>query len=88
MKKTITIRKRITDLFSNLFRNKADDINALDTTFVPPHKKEPEWRSKTRAKWIDSHNQQQMRESKKLHKRRAKNKVARKSRKINFRKAA
>ncbi len=88
MKHQTTIRKRITDLFTNLFKRKPSDADKLAITHVPSEQKERVYRSKARERWIRIHNQNQAHGANKLRKRRNKNKVARKSRKINYKKAA
>ncbi|HDY87541.1 MAG TPA: hypothetical protein ENH82_05410 [bacterium] len=83
MKKQTTIRKRITDLFTNLFKRKPTDKDSLVETHVPVKKKEGKFRDKTRDKWIRIHNQQQAHGANKIKRRRKANKVARHQRQIN-----
>lgn len=85
------MRKRITDLFKSVHnrakrlfekRVKEDKYDHVQKKeFTPVRKKLP-------SRWILSHNSIQAKSANQLRKRRKKNKMARKSRKINYRKAA
>lgn len=84
------MRRRITDLFKKIYNGIKGIIrkyktpkyeNVVEKQFIPK-------RTKTRSRWLIHHNSIQAKNANQLKKRRAKNKVAKQSRKINHRKAA
>ncbi|MCK5016354.1 MAG: hypothetical protein KAS32_04705 [Candidatus Peribacteraceae bacterium] len=92
VKKTKTVRKRITDLFKSIFNGVKVKARSPQ---VQPEKTETiektqmfQRRKKPPSKWVIRHNQNQAHRANKIQKRRKKNKVSRKMRKINHKKAA
>ncbi len=83
------MKRRITDLFKKMFKDRKTVKIEPTVTEAPkrtgglfqPRKKPP-------SKWIITHNRIQAQRTSKTRKRRKKNKTARKSRQINYRKAA
>ena len=84
------MRRRITDLFKKLINDVKNIVKRPNETKIPNiqvREFQPE-RKKPPSKWVLSHNMIQAKNANKLRKRRKKNKVAKKSRKINYQKAA
>lgn len=77
------MRRRITDLFKVMFRNRKT-VKAEPTVTEQPKRVglfQP--RKKPPSRWIIRHNQFQAEQANKIRKRRSKNKVAKKQRQIN-----
>lgn len=82
------MKRRITDLFKKMFRGRKS-VKAEPTITEEPKRAglfQP--RKKPPSKWVITHNRLQAQRTSKIKKRRKKNKAARKSRQINYRKAA
>lgn len=88
MKEKTTVRKRILDLFKNIFKGIRNRLtsrrNPKVTETVRKHESQMfQYRKKPPSRWLISHNQFQAQQANKIRKRRKANKVARKHRQIN-----
>ena len=79
------MKRRITDLFKKMFRGRKSVKPELNETNVPTIEKTDmfQHRKKSPSRWITRHNQVQAQQANALRKRRKKNKVASKQRKLN-----
>jgi len=79
------MKRRITDLFKKMFKGRKPVKAELTETNVPTIEKSNifQHRKKPPSRWIIRHNQFQAEQANKIRKRRSKNKVGRKQRKLN-----
>lgn len=92
MAKRKTVRMKITDLFKSIFRGRRAKAHEpqvqAEKTETAPKSSMFQHRKKPPSKWVVRHNQNQAHRANKIQKRRKANKVARKMRKLNHKKAA